>query len=179
MYGNALIYAIKAHENQKRKDGKPYISHPISVAIELAKNSADDDLISAGLLHDAIEDTTVTYDEIEETFGREIADLVLCDTENKKLPWEERKQSVIDFLSSSADRKAQMLICADKLANLKDIKNMLDEYGEDAWNVFKRGRQQQKWFYCKLVEALKPIDDLDMYKELKQTTLSLFEEEKK
>lgn len=179
MYEKALIFAIDAHKNQKRKDGKPYIAHPVSVAIELAKNSADDDLICAGLLHDVIEDTAFSYDEIERIFGSEISQLILCDTENKKLPWEERKQATIDFLRETDNRRAQMLICADKLANLRDIEAMTAEKGGEAWNVFKRGRQQQKQLYFKLIEALKPIEDLNMYKELKQTALALFAEEKK
>lgn len=67
MYDEALLFAIKAHENQIRKDGKPYIIHTVSVALELAKNGADDDLICAGLLHDTVEDTNITlsYDIVE------------------------------------------------------------------------------------------------------------------
>ena len=176
LYTDALVFAIEAHKNQVRKDKKPYISHPLSVAIELAKNGADDDLISAGLLHDTIEDTTVSFDELEDTFGGHIAALVSGDTEDKKLSWERRKKATIEALKNTNDRQVQMLICADKLSNIRDIKSALEKSGESAWSMFKYGKAQQAWLYKSLVDVLKPLEDLAMYRELKQTVEIIFGE---
>ena len=174
MYSNALIFAIEAHKNQKRKDDKPYIFHPVSVAMELAKNGADDDLISAGLLHDTIEDTTVSYDELEEKFGENIAKLVLSDTEDKKLSWEERKKAAIEFLRTTDDYNTKMLICADKLANVRDIKSSIEKNGDDTWTIFRYGKDKQKWLYNELVDALKSLNNLPMYQEFKQIVTEIF-----
>lgn len=174
MYDNALVFAIEAHKNQKRKDGKPYIYHPVSVAINLAKSGADDDLICAGLLHDTVEDTTASYDELQEEFGESIAKLVLSDTEDKKLSWENRKKSTIEFLKTTDDRNIKMLICADKLANVTDIKNSIEINGDDAWSVFRYGKDKQKWLYTELVDALKSLGDLPMYQAFKQIVTEIF-----
>ena len=174
MYNKALVFAIEAHINQKRKDGKPYINHPISVAIELAKNGADDELICAGLLHDTIEDTTVSYDELKEEFGEGVAELVSGDTEDKKLSWKDRKKATIEFAKTTDNRRCQMLICADKLSNLKDIKESIERCGDETWSIFRYGKNEQAWLYTSLVDALKPLEDLTMYKELKQIVTEIF-----
>lgn len=174
MYNKALVYAIEAHKNQKRKDDKPYIYHPVSVAIELAENGADDDLISAGLLHDTIEDTTVSYDELREEFGENIANLVLSDTEDKKLSWDERKKATIEFLRATDNRDVKMLVCADKLSNAKDIKSSIKKNGDAVWSIFRCGKDKQKWLYTELVDALKSLEDLPMYQELKQLVTEIF-----
>ena len=175
MDDKALLFTIKAHKNQSRKNGKPYLVHPLSVALELAKNGADDELISAGLLHDTIEDAGITIEELKSTFGDKITDYVLFETENKKLSWEERKQNTIDALKNTDNRNYHMLVCADKLSNIKDIQNDISEKGEDAWSVFKRGKDKQKWLFESLVDALKVIDDLGMYQEFKNTVSKVFD----
>ncbi len=175
MDDKALLFTIKAHKNQSRKNGKPYLVHPLSVALELAKNGADDELISAGLLHDTVEDAGITIEELKSTFGDKITDYVLFETENKKLSWEERKQNTIDALKNTDNRNYHMLVCADKLSNIKDIQNDITEKGEDAWSVFKRGKDKQKWLFESLVDALKVIDDLDMYQEFKNTVSKVFD----
>ena len=73
----AFLFALRVHGKQTRKDGKPYIVHPFSVATELAKNGADEELICAGLLHDTIEDGGVTPEELRCEFGDEVLRLVL------------------------------------------------------------------------------------------------------
>lgn len=169
----AILFALKAHSGQSRKDGKPYIAHPFSVATELAKNGADDDLICAGLLHDTIEDGGVDASELENKFGKEVLRLVLFDTENKELPWKERKSTALCALEA-CDRRCAMLICADKLSNLKDISDGLECSGEAVWEKFKYGRDGQEWLYGEYVKALAQLSDLKMYCELKQTANTVF-----
>lgn len=116
----AFLFALRVHGKQTRKDGKPYIVHPFSVATELAKNGAGDDLVCAGLLHDTIEDGGVAPEELRREFGDEVLRLVLFDTENKELSWKERKDATLNALEN-CDRKCAMLICADKLSNIRDV----------------------------------------------------------
>ncbi len=169
----AFLFALKIHGEQTRKDGKPYICHPFSVAMELAKNGADDSLICAGLLHDTIEDGGVTRAEIEEDFGNEVLRLVLFDTENKELAWKERKDATLRALEG-CDRKCAMLVCADKLSNIRDIAEGIKTDGEAVWKRFKYGREQQEWLYREYVEALRRLSELPMYRELKETVETVF-----
>ncbi len=143
------------------------------MTIELAKNGADDDLICAGLLHDVIEDGGVAVEEIEENFGEETARLVLFDTENKKLGWKERKTATLKSLEN-CDRKCAMLVCADKLSNIRDIAEGLKTNGEGMWTMFRYGREEQKWLYESCIDALSQLSDLRMYKELKETVETVF-----
>lgn len=176
MIQKAFIFAYNVHLGQERKDGKPYISHPVSVAMELARNGADEELICAGLLHDTVEDAGVTIDELTEKFGKGVAELVSADSEDKALSWEERKQNTLDALKNGGDRRFCMLICADKLANLRDISERIENGEADVWLSFKRGRESQKRLFEQTVAALSPINDLVMYNELKTLTEKVFKE---
>lgn len=175
---HAFLFALKVHGGQTRKDGKPYIVHPFSVAEELAKNGADDDLICAGLLHDTIEDGGVTTQELKDEFGDEVLRLVMFDTENKKLSWKERKDATLRALEK-CDRKCAMLICADKLSNIRDISEGLENDGEAVWRRFKYGREQQEWLYNEYVGVLDRLSDLKMYFDLKQTVETIFKKRRR
>lgn len=176
MIEKAFLFSNEVHGNQIRKDGKPYISHPVMVAMELAKNGADDNLICAGLLHDVIEDGSISKETLIHDFNEEIANLVDIDSEDKSLSWEERKLKVLHD-ASNGSRDYQMLLCADKLSNLKDVEEDIANRGEAIWKMFKRGKDQQAWFYHKLVEALQDLNDTQMYKELVQTVENVFGKE--
>jgi guanosine-3',5'-bis(diphosphate) 3'-pyrophosphohydrolase len=76
LLNRAYVYAMKAHGSQTRASGDPFISHPLEVAAILAELKLDDATIVAALLHDVVEDTEATHQEIEDLFGKEIADLV-------------------------------------------------------------------------------------------------------
>ena len=81
----AFLFALYAHGEQKRKDGLPYIIHPVEVGMELARNGADEALICAGLLHDTIEDAYITPEQLRAAFDEEVAELVLAITDLRKL----------------------------------------------------------------------------------------------
>lgn len=169
----AFLFAYHAHGDQLRKDGKPYIVHPVEVAIELAKNGADEDLICAGFLHDTIEDAYITRDQLEKAFTPRVAELVAEDSEDKEKSWEERKLAALDDLRRGS-RDHQMLMCADKLSNLRSIHAGLAEEGNAVWGRFKRGRDQQAWLFRETVAALAPLAGLPMYEELKNMTDEIF-----
>ncbi len=119
---DVLNFAAEKHRNQFRKDGfTPYINHPIQVANLLVQNGEDDvALLSAALLHDTIEDTETSEEEIRNHFGDEVLSLVLEVTDNKNLPSDMRKQQQIKC-APHASRRAKALKLADKICNVRDI----------------------------------------------------------
>lgn len=98
MIVKAYLFAMYAHGEQKRKDGLPYIIHPVEVAMELARNGASENLICAGFLHDTIEDAFITKEQLTTAFNDEIAALVVADSENKEDSWEKRKSDALEML---------------------------------------------------------------------------------
>lgn len=146
MYEKAKAFIRKAHQGQKRKiTGEPYFSHPFNVARILQQAGFRQDVVIAGLLHDVVEDTPVTMEEITTEFGPNVAKLVAAHTENKALSWEERKAHTIEVVKNgSLEEKA--IIVADKLDNLTSVKYALSSEGNRVWNYFKRGYSMQKWY---------------------------------
>ena len=122
----AVHFAALKHTNQKRKgkDAEPYINHLAEVAATLAVHTKgqDPNLVVAGLLHDTLEDTQTTYEELVSGFGQDVADLVKEVTDDKGLPKAERKRLQVENTPHKSVR-AKMLIIADKLSNLKAILN--------------------------------------------------------
>lgn len=173
LVNRAFAFARSAHFGQVRKNGKPYINHPLSVANILAENGASDELIAAGFLHDTIEDADITAEELKKNFGDGVVRFILFDTEDKSLPWEQRKTATLNALEH-CDREYAMLICADKLSNIKDISDDLKTIGESVWNNFKYGREKQEWLYRKYLSALLSVSDLKMYSDLERTVNSVF-----
>ena len=174
----AIEFSAKAHEGHFRKGSQvPYITHPFEVAKilgEAVDPEENEALIIAGLLHDTVEDTDTSLDTIRREFGEAVADLVASDSENKRLPWEARKQHTIDFLKNKATRDMQMLACADKLANLRSVKADYARIGEDVWDIFVRGKEKQAWYYQGVLDALAPLEGLAMYAELKALIQEIF-----
>jgi len=175
----AIEFSACAHLGHFRKGSKvPYITHPFEVA-KILSDAVDPEtneiLISAGLLHDTVEDTNTSLDTIREEFGEEVAALVASDSENKQLSWEMRKQNTIDFLKNDATRDMQLLACADKLANLRSIKEDYGKIGDAVWEIFIRGKEKQGWYYKGVVESLATLGDLPMYFELSHLTREIFD----
>ncbi len=119
----ALSFAAEKHRFQKRKDtaGTPYINHPINVALTLVNaGEQDNELLMAALLHDTIEDTETSPEEIQEEFGTTVLDLVLEVTDDKSLPKEERKRLQVTHAAKKS-ALAKKLKLADKICNVMDI----------------------------------------------------------
>lgn len=162
------MFASSAHEHQFRKGTTiPYIIHPFETAMILQNENCSNDVIIAGLLHDTLEDTSLTADIIENEFGKRTVSLVLACTENKTLTWEERKNHKIDYVRNTEDEDIKKIACADKLSNMRSIFIDLQSYQDDLWIRFNRGRNAQRWYYGKIIEVLIPLENLDMYQELK------------
>lgn len=120
----AAEFAADRHRNQRRKDAdaSPYINHPISLANVLANEGAVTDpvVLCAALLHDTIEDTNTTAEELTASFGQSITDVVLEVTDDKNLEKSVRKQLQIEH-ARHASKQAKLVKLADKICNLRDI----------------------------------------------------------
>jgi len=179
----AIQLAAGAHEGQYRKGTKiPYITHPFAVAMLLQTYGYGQDLVIAGLLHDVLEDTVVTYDEINVQFGHQVAELVFAASEpDKSLLWKERKDHTLESVRS-ASLDVKILVCADKLHNLRSILADLTQYGSVVWERFHSGvkysgREAQVWYYTGILESLYaelPMDqDIPIFAAYRQEVLAL------
>lgn len=176
----AIKFACCAHHDQFRKGSNiPYISHPFAVALILQKAEASDEQIIAGILHDVVEDTHASLQDIKFEFGSKIAELVeACSECDPKAPWEERKQNTLDSLKTASD-EVKLIVCADKLHNLLSIKEDLKVIGDEVWKKFGRGKESQTWYYLKLVETLcadlKTKPKSSIFHKFKEEVYSLFQ----
>lgn len=152
---DAIELAARAHHGQVRKGTEiPYIVHPLAVAGILIRANCPEHLIIAGILHDTLEDTPVRLEEIRSRFGREVAGLVVALSEpDKKAPWEERKAHTIDHLEQVATPDVLLVSVADKLDNMRAIREGLESDGEAFWLRFNRPRESQKWYYQRLADV--------------------------
>lgn len=151
----AIYFAAKAHYGQDRKtENVSMLFHPFMVGVMLMEVGMSEDVVIAGILHDVIEDTKYSKEDIEEKFGKQIAELVNSVSESdKSLSWEERKKETIEF-TKNASIEIKMIECADKVSNLESLKRILNEKGEDVWDAFKRGREKQKWYHTNMYKSV-------------------------
>lgn len=160
MYSNlidrAIGFASREHEGQyRKKTAIPYIAHPMGVATILMQLGCRQEVIAAALLHDTVEDTAVTSQELCERFGQEVADIVAGCTElpRKHFNWEARKLDMIDKLRfASIDIK--LVAAADKYHNLRHIVKTKQKRGTAVWTQFGRGVEQQAWYYRTVLSSI-------------------------
>lgn len=187
----ALKIAWDVHKEQKRKGSNaPYIIHPVEVAVIILENGGDDDLVTAGLLHDTLEDITSGRMEllklIKTNFPKRVVDIVLSVTEHEKLlinrsltrsekinTWKKRKQEAIEKLKN-ASIDVKMVSCADKLSN---IRSMVEDYNtmrDKLWAMFNAGYDEQRWYYFELLDVFLDLKAYQMYKELQEKINYIF-----
>lgn len=159
----AIEYASQKHAEvkQTRKGTDiPYIVHPMEVLSILQRMNAGTDLLCAGVLHDTVEDTNATLEDIKREFGAHVAELVGNHTEDKSLSWEERKRISNEHLKTASD-EMRRLILADKLSNIRSIGSDIRLQGdtEEYWNKFNRGKAEQSWYYSEVIDALDGMQD--------------------
>lgn len=153
----AVAFATKAHEGQFRKGThKPYIVHPLEVAAIVATMTSDQEIISAAVLHDTVEDCKdVTIEEIQHHFGNRIAEIVAQESEDKSKSWAERKMHTIKHLNN-APIEVQMVALGDKLSNIRDISRDYPIVGEELWNRFRmKDKRIIGWYYKEIQKSLK------------------------
>lgn len=152
----AREFAERVHEGQTRKVSEvPMFTHLEEVAGILQNAGMSEEVVMAGYLHDTVEDTETTAEDIERTFGPAVAAIVAGHTEDKTKSWEERKQATIDELADPGTPFGiRALIIADRLSNLRGFKQDLTIVGESLWDHFKRGRDEQKWYYTECLRYM-------------------------
>lgn len=166
---HAVLHAFQRHEGQVRKGGsKPYILHPLeTLGIAFKIEPENEALLCAAVLHDTLEDTQETYDNLQHLFG-EVADIVRNLSEDKSKTWAERKQETINILKSE-DTCREVRICslADKLSNARSINEDLKEFGATVWDRFHETNPvKQKRYYREVCDALVDFADTSAWKEL-------------
>ena len=177
----AVVFAVRAHAGTERRGkGFPYIVHPLEAVGIVATMTSDQDLLSAAVLHDTVEDTDITLEQIRAEFGNRIASLVATETDmpvgemNLEKNWRIRKQAAIDRLAS-ASRDAKIVALGDKLSNMRAIARDYSIQGDALWNLFRvKERKDHEWHYRGLVSALSELDDTFAYKEFSQLVDEVF-----
>lgn len=157
MIDRAIEFATKAHEGQFRKGTKkPYIVHPIEVGEIVKTMTTDEEVISAAILHDTIEDCEgVTQRRLAQMFSERVALMVAQESEDKSKSWMERKTATIEHLRT-APKEVQMIGLADKLSNMRDIDRDYPLAGENLWKRFRmKDKEMIGWYYKGIRDVLR------------------------
>ena len=184
LFEDAMRFAVDAHKGMVRKAaGTPYILHPVEVASIAATMTSDTEVLAAAVLHDVVEDTSHTLDEIEARFGKRVAALVAAETENKykglspSETWRRRKEESLVDLENS-DRDVKIIWLADKLSNMRSFYRMFQDNGRSFWCVFHQSDSaQQAWYYNAIRQLCSELADEAAFQEYDRLVNSVFAEE--
>ena len=168
----AIIFAVKAHAGTERRGkGFPYIIHPMEAMGIVATMTTDQELLAAAALHDTVEDTDVTVEDIRMEFGDRIASLVAQESEEKpegmsdEESWHKRKQAAIDRLAR-ASYDAKIVALGDKLSNIRAIARDYTEMGDALWERFhSKDPKAHEWHYRGLADSFKELKDTAAFQE--------------
>lgn len=137
--------AISAHKGQTRKDGKtPYIEHPTKVAKKLSQHNFRDEVIAAAFVHDVLEDTDFSEEHLRKELGEEVLAIVKTVSENKSLPWKERKEGYVEQVRNGSE-EAKAVSIADKIHNASNILSDYNKSGPAIWDRFTGGHEKTLW----------------------------------
>ncbi len=168
----AIIFATKAHAGvERRGQGFPYIIHPLEVMTIVSTLTNDQIILATAVLHDVIEDTDCTFEDIEREFGKKVCELLRYETDlvvaNKSASesWKERKAFAIKRLAD-APLEAKMVAMGDKLSNMRLIARDYRKMGDKLWLKFHvNDRKDHEWHYRGLAASLIELKDTEPYKE--------------
>lgn len=165
----AVTFALHAHEGQTRRgEDMPYVVHPLSVGFLLARHGFDDDVVIGGILHDTVEDTHTSLDDIAELFGDVVAELVTTVSHDDALSWMEKKQHYIERVRQG-NEGAKAISVADKIANAESLLQSYVVFGPELWSHFNAGREKKLWFEHAMLTMLREtwdhplIDEYEAY----------------
>lgn len=173
----AIVFAVKAHHNTERRGkGFPYIVHPMEAVEIVATLTTDQELLAAAALHDTVEDTEVTVEQIRQEFGDRIASLVHAESDqlngevftggaNEEETWHARKQAAIDRLAA-APHDAKIVALGDKLSNMRAIWRDYQTKGDELWKIFHvKDKASHEWHYRGLAASLSELKGTFAYEE--------------
>ena len=185
LISEAIAFAAKAHDGMRRKKGEsPYILHPMEAAVIVGSMTDDQSLIAAAALHDVVEDTGISIEEIEEKFGKRVRELVESETEDKRaeLPpsdtWRIRKEESLAVLKNAEDIAVLMVWLGDKLANMRAIYRDFKIEGNAMWQRFnQKNVDEQAWYYRSIVTLTERLSNTSAWLEYKTLTELVFGKE--
>lgn len=177
----AIIFAVKAHAGTERRGkGFPYIVHPMEAMEIVATMTPDQELLAAAALHDTVEDTDVTVDQIREEFGERIASLVAAESDvmvegvSEEDSWHARKKAAIDRLAN-ASHDAKIVALGDKLSNMRAIARDYAVQGDKLWSLFHASDpKDHEWHYRGLANSLRELDNTFAFKEFESLIDQVF-----
>lgn len=177
----AIIFAVQAHAGTERRGkGFPYIVHPMEAMEIVATMTTDQELLAAAALHDTVEDTDVTVEQIRAEFGERIASLVADESEERpegvsdEESWHDRKRAALAHLAK-ASRDAKMVALGDKLSNIRAIARDYAEIGDALWGRFHTSDpKDHEWHYRGLADALRELDGTFAFQEFEQLINQVF-----
>jgi myo-inositol-1(or 4)-monophosphatase len=177
----AIMFAVRAHSGTERRGkGFPYIVHPMEAVSIAATITPDQEILAAAALHDTVEDTDVTVDQIRSEFGDRIASLVAAETDavmegkSENETWHERKQAAIDRLAR-VSRDAKIVAMGDKLSNMRAIARDYAMQGDALWNLFHvNDPKEHEWHYRGLADALRDLKDTFAFQEFETLINQVF-----
>ena len=177
----AIVFAVRAHAGTERRGkGFPYIVHPLEAVEIVSTMTPDQELLAAAALHDTVEDTDVTIEEIRREFGDRIASIVASESDtfeegvSEEESWHSRKRAAIERLSK-ASRDSKIVALGDKLSNMRAIARDYAVQGDAFWNIFHaKDPKDHEWHYRGLASALSELSDTFAYKEFVQLIDKVF-----
>ena len=183
LFDKAVAFAVEVHRGQNRKGkDKPYILHPLEAAVTASTMTTDEEVIAAALLHDTVEDTDATLDDIRERFGERVAFLVGTETEDKMwdLPreqsWKLRKSLSLKALKESPDPGTKVIWISDKLSNIRGFYREWKKRGIEFFDMFNmKDPKEQEWYYRTILNYTEDMKNENAWMELKKLVDDIFE----
>ncbi len=177
----AIVFATNAHRGTERRGkGYPYIVHPMEAMTIVATIDNSPDLLAAAVLHDTVEDTEVTLEQLEREFGEHVARLVAGETDVRTMPngreltWLERKRRDMENLRT-ASREVKIVTIGDKLSNMRAIARDYRRRGDEVWQMFHvKDKATHAWRYKGLRDALADLSDTFAFQEFDQLVKEVF-----
>ena len=177
----AIVFAVRAHVGTERRGkGFPYIVHPMEAVEIVATMTRDQELLAAAALHDTVEDTDVTIEQIRAEFGDRVASFVAAESDEPHQSrdsvenWRARKQAAIDRLAS-ASHDTKIVALGDKLSNMRAIARDYAEQGDRLWDLFyAKDPKDHEWHYRGLAASLSELHDTFAYKEFENLINQVF-----
>ena len=178
----AILFAVEAHKGQLRKDGTPFILHPLEDAAIVGTMTSDPEVLAAAVLHDTVEDTAVTPAQILEQFGQRVYELVMHETEDKRADvppeetWRIRKEETLLTLAQSTDIAVKMLWLGDKLSNMRAFHRQFFAEGESIFRRFNNTNpKDQAWYYGTVLRLLEELSAYPAYREYEKLYHEVFD----
>lgn len=170
----AISFTMQAHQGLPRKGTQtPYILHALEAAAIVSSMTNDVEVMAAAVLHDVLEDTAITEEQLRFEFGNRITDYVCAESENKREgqpaaeSWRIRKQETIDKLHRETRIEVKMIALGDKLSNIRAINWDFQKIGDELWNRFnQKDKTQILWYYRSVADAIRELSQFPAWREL-------------